>query len=84
VAYRAKKITTFLIIIDVISLSLVSGTAGAYLASKFGITGDKGLNSAEVNNGEVSYAHALQEGSTDAVDEASNPAGASNEMPNPL
>lgn len=82
--YRTKKVTTFLLLMGIISLSLLSGAAGAYLASKFGTVMDNGLHSDDSDNAEFSYSYdntgnnnTLQQKNTGVVQETSKPADTS-------
>jgi serine protease Do len=84
VIYRTKKVTTFLLLMGIISLSLLSGAAGAYLASKFGTVMDNGLHSDDSDNAEFSYSYdntgnnnTLQQKNTGVVQETSKPADTS-------
>lgn len=82
--YRTKKATTFLLLMGIIGLSLLSGAAGAYLASKFGTVMDNGLNSEDTDNAEFSYRYdnsgnnnTSQQKNTAVVQETSKPANTS-------
>ncbi|MDN5276146.1 MAG: serine protease Do [Clostridiales bacterium] len=83
--YRTKKATTLLLLMGIIGLSLLSGAAGAYLASKFGTVMDNGLHSDDTDNAEFSYSYdntgnnnTLQQKNTGVVQETSKPADTNN------